>query len=114
MVKAPCNGKMVQVIRENGNLMQLMVRASFSMLKVTSMMVNGQTTKQMVSVSIPMLKVLVTRVIGRTINNTEKEQKTGQKVQDMKVNIIMAASKELANTLMQMVQAMMVNGTKTK
>ena len=84
------------------------------MLKVMSMMVNGQTTKQMDLVSTPMLKVLVTRVIGKMINNTAKEQKTGQKVQDMKVNIISAASKELANTLMQTVQAMMVNGTKTK
>ena len=78
------------------------------------MMVNGQTTKQMDLVSIPMLKVLVTRVIGKMINNTVKEQKTGQKVQDMKVNIILAANKELANTLMQTVQAMMANGTKTK
>ena len=84
------------------------------MLKVMSMMVNGQTTKQMDLVSIPMLKVLVTRVIGKMINNTAKEQKTGQKVQDMKVNIISAANKELANTLMQTVQAMMANGTKTK
>ena len=84
------------------------------MLKVISMMVNGQTTKQMDLVSIPMLKVLVTRVIGKMINNTAKEQKTGQKVQDMKVNIILAASKELANTLMQTVQAMMANGAKTK
>ena len=84
------------------------------MLKVMSMMVNGQTTKQMDLVSIPMLKVLVTRVIGKMINNTAKEQKTGQKVQDMKVNIISAASKELANTLMQTVQAMMANGAKTK
>ena len=84
------------------------------MLKVMSMMVNGQTTKQMDLVSIPMLKVLVTRVIGKMINNTAKEQKTGQKVQDMKVNIILAASKELANTLMQTVQAMMANGAKTK
>ena len=78
------------------------------------MMVNGQTTKQMDLVSIPMLKVLVTRVIGKMINNTVKEQKTGQKVQDMKVNIILAANRELANTLMQTVQAMMANGTKTK
>ena len=84
------------------------------MLKVMSMMVNGQTTKQMDLVSTPMLKVLVTRVIGKMINNTAKEQKTGQKVQDMKVNIISAASKELANTLMQTVQAMMANGAKTK
>ena len=84
------------------------------MLKVMSMMVNGQTTKQMDLVSTPMLKVLVTRVIGKMINNTAKEQKTGQKVQDMKVNIILAASKELANTLMQTVQAMMANGAKTK
>ena len=78
------------------------------------MMVNGQITKQMDLVSIPMLKVLVTRVIGKMINNMAKEQKTGQKVQDMKVNIILAASKELANTLMQMVQVMMANGAKTK
>ena len=78
------------------------------------MMANGQTTKQMDLVSIPMLKVLVTRVIGKMINNTVKEQKTGQKVQDMKVNIILAANRELANTLMQTVQAMMANGTKTK
>ena len=84
------------------------------MLKVISMMVNGQITKQMDLVSIPMLKVLVTRVIGKMINNMAKEQKTGQKVQDMKVNIILAASKELANTLMQMVQVMMANGAKTK
>ena len=48
------------------------------------------------------------------INNMAKEQKTGQKVQDMKVNIILAASKELANTLMQTVQVMMANGAKTK
>lgn len=78
------------------------------------MMVNGQITKQMDLVSIPMLKVLVTRVIGKMINNMAKEQKTGQKVQDMKVNIILAASKELANTLMQTVQVMMANGAKTK
>lgn len=78
------------------------------------MMVNGQITKQMDLVSIPMLKVLVTRVIGKMINNMVKEQKTGQKVQDMKVNIILAASKELANTLMQTVQVMMANGAKTK
>ena len=84
------------------------------MLKVISMMVNGQITKQMDLVSIPMLKVLVTRVIGKMINNMAKEQKTGQKVQDMKVNIILAASKELANTLMQTVQVMMANGAKTK
>ena len=84
------------------------------MLKVISMMVNGQITKQMDLVSIPMLKVLVTRVIGKMINNMVKEQKTGQKVQDMKVNIILAASKELANTLMQTVQVMMANGAKTK
>ena len=84
------------------------------MLKVISMMVNGQITKQMDLVFIPMLKVLVTRVIGKMINNMAKEQKTGQKVQDMKVNIILAASKELANTLMQTVQVMMANGAKTK
>ena len=64
--------------------------ANSSMPKVISMMENGPTTKRMDMEYTQTQLGLVMKVSGKTTNSMEKELKTGQKVQGMKVNTIWA------------------------
>jgi hypothetical protein len=97
-------------MKENGKMVKLVDKESFSILMEMYMRGNGQIIKQMATVYTQIRKVQDMKATGKMISNMDRELKHGMRAQSTRVSMLWERKRDSVNTLGQTVQYTRVNG----